>query len=359
MDSRNNFDIIRISLALVVLFFHSWALSQQESLKFLGTLFSADFAVKGFFTISGFLVMKSYIRSKSKKDYFEKRLRRIYPAYVAVIVIGLLIGSLVTSLTFLQFVSSEHTLKYLAANLLFLNFLEPTLPHVFGQNWIPAINGSLWTIKIEICLYFCVPIIYLMFKKIGAKKATLLIFSLSVAWVYLFKYMLVFKLSDELARQFVGQLSYFVIGAFLSYEIAYLKKLKYIVPVSGIIFFISIGTPLRLMIEPVFYASLVIFFATSAYKSINIGRYGDVAYGIYLYHFPLIQLAVFWGIYEYNAYLGMASTLLATLVLSVLSWHFIEKRFLKRSSHYIRSLDAKSAPEGLEVKARPAAHTVT
>ncbi|WP_255569907.1 acyltransferase [Erwinia sp. S43] len=85
MSKKNNFDIIRLALAFIVLLVHSSEVTRNESLRFLSHYLSSDFAVKGFFAISGFLITKSYIRSKSLKDYVSKRASRILPAYIFVI----------------------------------------------------------------------------------------------------------------------------------------------------------------------------------------------------------------------------------------------------------------------------------
>jgi len=48
---------------------------------------SSEFAVKAFFAVSGYLIFRSYEASSFSADYFEKRARRIYPAYAAVVLI--------------------------------------------------------------------------------------------------------------------------------------------------------------------------------------------------------------------------------------------------------------------------------
>ncbi|WP_284361230.1 acyltransferase family protein, partial [Candidatus Phycosocius spiralis] len=89
---KNNFDGVRIVLAFIVVFAHLASLTQAPEFSRFLLLFNSDFAVKGFFSISGFLVTQSYLNSTTKLDFARKRIRRIYPAYVIAILLCLMIG---------------------------------------------------------------------------------------------------------------------------------------------------------------------------------------------------------------------------------------------------------------------------
>ncbi|MCC7006296.1 MAG: acyltransferase [Ottowia sp.] len=333
---KNNFDGVRIGLALIVVMAHVCALTQSQELKFFESLFDADFAVKGFFAISGFLVMKSYLTSKNIYDYVEKRCRRIYPAYITVVLLCLLIGVFTTQLEPIDFIRASETLRYFIANAVFLNFLQPTLPSTFVDNPVQAINGSLWTIKVEVMLYFCAPFIYFLFKKIGSVKATFILFLSSVAWVYFFTSLYKGHIGADIARQFPGQIAYFVMGSILAVNARVLSKIKWIAVFSLVSFSLVENEFARLFIEPICYSAVVIFLATY-FKNMNFGRWGDISYGIYLYHFPIIQLLIFIGVFEMDVWLGVCATFLITIGLALCSWHFIEKRFLKRTSYYLEA----------------------
>ena len=113
------------------------------------------------------------------------------------------------------------------------------------------------------------------------------------------------------------------------------EKQLLILCASAALFLATSKTDARFFFEPFFYSSLVLFLSTKAIKNLGIGRYGDISYGIYLYHFPIIQLLVYLKVFEIEPYLGLLATLALTITAALCSWHFIEKRFLKRSSHYL------------------------
>lgn len=332
----NNFDGVRIILAFIVVFAHLLDLTNLPQFKIFGTIFDADFAVKGFFTISGFLVMKSYISSSSLTEFAEKRIRRIYPAYLCAILLCLLIGASVTILKPIEFFHSRETIKYIIANITFLNFLQPNLPGVFLKNPLQALDGSLWTIKVELSLYFFIPVIFWLYKKYKPLPTTLFLFFLSSFWVYFFKtHSTEIKWGTEISRQFPGQLSFFVLGSLLAINKKIFFQQKTILFLSTIAFFLLKKTELRIIIEPIFYASLTIFLSTKAFRNLNFGKYGDISYGIYLYHFPIIQLFFYLNIFNKNAYMGLIATFITTIIISLISWHLIEKKCLKRNSYYI------------------------
>ena len=97
-DSReNNLDFVRLSLAVLVIFSHSFPLGNRtEHLEPVvrlthGQSTAGVIAVDAFFIISGFLITNSFLRSRSVWDYFRKRIARIYPGFLACMLVCALI----------------------------------------------------------------------------------------------------------------------------------------------------------------------------------------------------------------------------------------------------------------------------
>ena len=62
--------------------------------------------MKGFFIISGFLVMFSFLRTPNTRIFFRKRIQRIMPAYSLTILLCALIGLFLTSLSCREYLTS-------------------------------------------------------------------------------------------------------------------------------------------------------------------------------------------------------------------------------------------------------------
>ena len=336
----NCFDELRFILAIIVLVAHTSALATAEQLDWFTKYFDSDFAVKGFFAISGYLVTKSFLSSNSYFDYFEKRLRRVYPAYVLVITYCVLVGFLTTELSLLQFVTNSQLFQYLVSNLAFLNFIQPNTPGSIPLAEVQALNGSLWTIKVELMLYFTVPILVILQKKIGTYPTLFACFVFGIAWYLYFTQYFNFPIGQTIAKQFPGQLPFFAFGSLLGYirinkistVLIVIISLTYILEVKDVI-----NNPLREIINMFIYPLLVLLVAKSGLLSVGLGRIGDLSYGIYLFHFPTIQLLEHIGLYKLNPYIGFIASVVITILLAAFSWHAVEKRFLNRSSHYIKA----------------------
>src|SRR5581483_10427826 len=154
----NNFDALRLIFASLVVFFHIAVLSAVSSLDWMPRYMSATFAVQAFFVVSGFLVTMSCENSSSLGSYAIKRFRRIAPAYVTVVVGAAILLSFMSALPARQYFSHPDWWRYVGYNLLLSNFNAPDLPGVFQSNPQAAVNGSLWTIKVEVGFYLVVPI---------------------------------------------------------------------------------------------------------------------------------------------------------------------------------------------------------
>jgi peptidoglycan/LPS O-acetylase OafA/YrhL len=332
----NNFDLVRLTLSWIVVFVHLYQISGISEYAVFRQYLSSSFAVKGFFAISGYLVTLSYVNCNSLGDFAERRLRRIVPAYITIVLLSFLVGAVFTTLPVSSYFGSWQTWKYLFANSVFLNFLAPTLPGVFADHPEQAMNPALWTIKIELCLYFCVPIIVWGFRRVGVWPTTLILYLTSVAWLLGFKALggNTNQFLVEISRQFPGQLSYFVFGAALA--MAPLKRswMFILTALTGTAWFLMTGLP-RAIIEPAFFALIVITIATAIRYLGNFGRFGDLSYGTYIFHSLVIHCLLAWGVLKASPYLGAVMTTVIIAALAFCSWRWLEKPLLKRSKKVV------------------------
>ena len=139
ISKENSFDFFRLLFAFSVFVAHFGILTSH---KIAWYPISSAMGVGGFFIISGFLITRSYYRSRSLADYTVKRIRRIVPAYMLVVIACAVFLSFLTSLSWQEYFTSKEFFKYLSANISFLNFIQPTLPEVFTNNLLPYINVS-------------------------------------------------------------------------------------------------------------------------------------------------------------------------------------------------------------------------
>lgn len=346
----NNFDLLRFLFAGAVCLVHVYVLSGFEPLAPIARTLSSTVAVRAFFVISGFLIFMSFEQSTSIASYLRKRVRRVYPAYFVVVML---------CATLLVFVSTSSPaeyfslplLKYVLANLVFLNFLQPTLPGVFESNLLTAVNGALWTLKIEVMFYLSVPIFAYLFRRFSRWLLLLIAYCLSVAYSEAMTVLangLNTGMYAELGRQLPGQLSFFMAGAVLYYYLpAFERQVRFLVPAAAVVLLVNAFQPLP-WLYPAALAIVVVFFGLFLFVG-HFGKYGDFSYGIYILHFPLIQLLVQQGWYRNSPWYLLITVVILTLVAAVLLWHGVESRFLARR----RRVAADTADGGKIASDRP------
>lgn len=340
LDSRlhqNNFDLLRFVFAFVVFLVHAYVLSGAEPLSVSSKYLSSEIAVKSFFVVSGFLIFMSYEKSRDTRSYFAKRARRIYPAYFFIILACAVLGSVVSVYRLSDYFSLQ-LLKYVVANLLFLNFLQPNLPELLEGNSLQAVNGALWTLKLEVMFYLCVPLAVLAFRKFGRLSVLIILYICSVIYS-----MGMEGLAEktgagfylELQRQLPGQVVFFIAGAAGYYYLQYLVKYaKWLVPMSVAAFVLQSWLPWA-AVQPVALGVLVVYFACVAPIFANFDKYGDFSYGIYIVHFPILQLMIYYGLFKESPWAMLLVAGALVMMAAFLLWHFIEKPFLRKSSHYV------------------------
>lgn len=335
---QNCFDFLRFLFAFIVVVGHTIVLTQQPAYQPLKPFADTMLSVTGFFVISGFLISRSYKHSTSAASYFAKRAKRLLPAYVTVILCCAFAFCAISSLPAKDYFSNNLFLKYLGANLSFLNFIQPCLPGVFDSNYMCAVNGALWTLKIEIGFYLILPLLIYLIRKCGKYDWLLMtaIYIMAVAYRHLFA-----ALGENshiysmLGHQLPAFMSYFAVGIFAETYFDHIikHKNKWCIPAL-----LTAAVEYHFECEylfPLAFGLLIVYCAYSLPLLNKFGRYGDISYGIYIWHFPIIQLLIHFGLFDsVPVWLAFAITILCVLVMGLLSWNLIEKHFLKHRSTY-------------------------
>lgn len=325
IQGKNSFDIIRYFLSFVVLVDH-FSIITGAPYHFL--MKSVD-AVHGFFILSGFLVFYSYIRKPEVHHYTERRARRILPPYLFIVTLCWFAGMFISALPVKEYLLSTQLWKYMLANYSFLNFIEPALPGCFDGS---AVNSSLWTLKVEIMLYATVPVVYYLMKRFRALPVLVAVLAFSILYNELFYYLSEStgsRIFGILQRQVGGQLLYFYSGTLILLYFEYFRKyIKFLFPIAVFVCYFRYDIPLLVYFEPLAFAIVLIGCAYYVKWFVFMRKFDNIAYGIYLFHFPVIQLSVWLGIDKISLPLCFAFCVAGTLLLSLLSWFLLEKPVL-------------------------------
>ncbi|MFL5817531.1 MAG: acyltransferase family protein [Conexibacter sp.] len=155
--AANNFDLLRLVGAGLVLFAHSFALTRTtEPLPSFMHLSWGEVGVVVFFSISGFLIARSWAYDPKPLSFAVKRGLRLMPALVvSLLLTALVLGALASTLSLDAYLENPGTKAYVINNATFQT--NYALPGVFGTTPYPsAVNGSLWTLPLELKAYFLV-----------------------------------------------------------------------------------------------------------------------------------------------------------------------------------------------------------
>ncbi len=328
-DRRNNFDVLRLLAASLVLFSHSYALTAStEPFADVSGWTLGEVGVVMFFAMSGFLIAKSWSDQPRLVPFAVKRALRLLPAlFVAVSVTVFVVGPLFTTLPLGTYFTDPTTWVYWVRSSLLIT-IRGTLPGVFETNPFPdAVNGSLWTLPVEACCYAMAAafgLLGLLRRSRVARRARLPAPPGRLAAVALSNAPAGgttggnLSLVVMLGATFVlGNLAYSLRSRLhLSWILLAVLTVLWVVTWSGD-WTRAVGVP------AIAFAVLVFAFRTPAWLR-RLTAPGDVSYGIYVYAFPVQQsVAAIWpGI---DPLVMFAIAFPVTYGLAFLSWRLVER----------------------------------
>jgi peptidoglycan/LPS O-acetylase OafA/YrhL len=311
-------DLVRLSAAFAVLISHSFPVTVGTNVGIEplhritgGQITIGLFSVLIFFVASGYLIAQSADRTPRLDDFILKRLLRIMPGLLIVVVLAtVVLGPLVTTLPATSYFSSRETWSYLR-----LAFFLPdrgSLPGVFPHNPVPlAVNGSLWTLRWEVLCYIVLGVTAML-----ARSRKLRI-HLAIA------------LCASILAQMSGGIHwplFYLLGFFFTGSAFYgfrecIRFSRMWLCLATALLLTALVSGWFAILGPIPLTYLVLF-ASNSLKAPRWLEKVDYSYGIYLYAFPAQQTIEMLspGPWWHNAFLAVP----VTLACAIASWHLVE-----------------------------------
>ena len=272
-----------------------------------------DYAVPIFWGISGFIFSLVYLEQRkniSSKEFFINRFSRLYPLHFLTLILVTL--AQIINFNFLgshQIVGNNDLYRFIL-HLFFVSGFE-------GESF----NLPIWSVSVEILIYFAFFISIILFAKFGVKYAILIYFISLLIDKFLFSSIFV----DCFRLFFTGVIVYYI-----NYSI---KRKIYLLPISCFFIFISFLGNFKIFL---FTPGLLFLFIAFEYfikseKKKVLDFFGNLTYSMYLLHIPtmLIIILIFYNfnlpdaIFLNNYFFIFYISLI--LALSFISFKFFEK----------------------------------
>lgn len=320
---RNNLNLLRLFAAWLVIYGHAYAITGSSGpdliLRVVQLKFAGGVAVDVFFFVSGCLIAASLARH-SMRDYLVARALRIYPALVVCVLLTVFVlGPLVSTAN--DYWRAPETWQYLLINATLWD-ARHVLPGVFTDHPNAGVNGSLWSLPVEVRLYLVLAAVALL-GLLHARKR----FNVCYAVVMVGGYALArfTELSPEDSNH-AWCTAFFLTGAF-----CWINRER--VPLSWLLLAVLVCIAGVMRGTPHYHIG---YFAALCYGVLMIGfvprlpviRRRDLSYGLYLYGWPSQQL-----VQQFAPQTGLVGNIVfgttLALALAWLSWHIVEAPALR------------------------------
>jgi len=335
LQYRADIDGLRAIAVLAVLFFHT------EVPGFSGGFVGVDI----FFVISGFLITSIILKeinanTLSIANFYERRIRRIFPALFPVILFSLVVGAyLFDSMAFEDLGQSITATSLFSSNILFWResgyFAAPSLQK-------PLLHT--WSLAVEEQFYIFFPLAMLAIHRFLKRKyfawvivAFILSLAASVYGVYKHPEATFYLVPTRAWELMVG--SILALGVLPAPSSPAIRNSLSMAGISLIIYSIIYYTeatpfPGYNALAPVIGSGLIIYSVRGGGTSLitkllsvrPLVFIGLISYSLYLWHWPLIAFSKYLMFRDFT-WIDSSLIILASFVFAIASWKFIEQPF--------------------------------
>lgn len=321
----------------MVLFSHSFPLFglNWEPMGGTGACTTGEFAVLIFFIISGFLITASFQNAPNLGSFLINRILRLVPGLIFVVLLTIFVlGPLVTVLPKDEYFKNVATWEYLNNILIYPQVAR--LPGVFEGLPLPgAINGSLWTLRIEFTMYLAVPLLgylgllhpkriwwvvaafWIAFVHYLREKSPSIYFYMEIPALFKFGFVYMIGVAFYVCREHIPMRRDFAL-------------------LSAALFIGSLYTPFAMFGTLIFTAYPLLYFGLKPRFKFKLP---DISYGVYIFAFPLQQTYMWYvGWSQHLAWFPVTVAPFVTIC-AIVSWYLVEKPALGLKRFTMRRVD--------------------
>lgn len=300
-----------------------------------------------FFVISGFLMTSIIIEQKNNNtfsfyDFYIRRLKRIFPAYLFFIIIVAAVGFFIyLDRDFWMFQKSLGTSALFISNILFSRG-----DSYFGSRLEDNPFLHTWSLSIEMQFYLLLPLILIFTKRRYLTALILLLIFFLTIYVDISMY-----ISNETSAKYfslLARIPEFLVGAFFS--LRFKNKISFSRINNNIISSLSLAVLILsafLIDKNTFFPGTLALIPTVATASLlvvgdnfisdfftgKITTYiGETSYSLYLWHWPIIAFIRYYNDDYFLSVSEIFFICILTFLLARFSYCFIENYFRKRNN---------------------------
>lgn len=352
----NSIGFLRWLMAFLVIFSHAGPLGGFYGGHDLGVQISDEqsiggVAVAGFFFFSGFLITQSRMGRSTMLRYFWRRALRIFPAFwAALLLTALVLGPIgwvreTGALDGYFTASQESPLTYFVNNMWLelgqrnIAQMGDSLPYAShgAYDW----NGSAWTLLYEFRAYILVGVLglfgFLAYRWLTTAVAVAIIVLNALQWSGAGAMGNVFRMfNDPFMLMFLAPFALGMLFAIWQDKIPIDDRLAI---GAAFVAIMTYGLGGWNIWGQYAFCYVLMWIAIRATRLQHWERYGDFSYGVYIFAWPIMQLAAYFRLQDAGWLVYHLTIVVVVHILAFLSWHGIEKPAMSLKSWTPRWLE--------------------
>jgi len=341
-DFRHNaIGFLRLAFAALVVLSHAYPLGGfgtdpldrwSGGHEDLGNL-----AVAGFFVLSGFLITRSAERARTFGRFLWHRFLRIFPAFWTCLLVTVVVFAPVVALLEGRPLAHyggdvDSPLRYAVANA-DLTMRQYGIAGLLRAVPYPrAFDGSLWTLRFEFGCYLVIGVLAAASIVRGRRwlvaALTAVIFICYAVPVTIAGFTTARFPLDAIAQgnnRLVAELVVYFFAGATAYVYRDRLALTRPIGIAGLLVaLLALHFPIYPLITPVAFSAAALWLAADLPLR-DVDRHMDLSYGLYIYAFPLQQIAVLCGLARLGVWIYTAVPLAGALAMACASWFAVER----------------------------------